>query len=97
MINFFRKGEAVFKSDNVSTISVIKDFLSTEAVKKKIQLDMTCGKIMFCIFNYFPLITLKNITVIKNETILDVYEKIHPQILFQYQKIKQSKIINALR
>lgn len=45
-MNVFRKGEAIFKSDNVSTISVIKDFLSAEAVKKKIQLDIICGKVV---------------------------------------------------
>lgn len=38
------KGEAEFKSDNVSTISILKDCISKEATKKKIQLDIDCGK-----------------------------------------------------
>jgi hypothetical protein len=35
-------GEAEFRSDNISTISILKDFLSKEATKKKIQLDISC-------------------------------------------------------
>jgi len=37
----FRKGEAVFRSDNVSTISILKEGLSKEATKKKIRLDVS--------------------------------------------------------
>ncbi|XP_046325809.1 Bardet-Biedl syndrome 7 protein homolog isoform X2 [Haliotis rufescens] len=37
----YRKGEAVFRSDNISTISILKDVLSKEATKKKIRLDIT--------------------------------------------------------
>ena len=40
----YRKGEAIFKSDNISTISILKDFLTKEATKKKISLDISCGK-----------------------------------------------------
>ena len=32
----------MFKSDNISTISILKDFLTKEATKKKIQLDISC-------------------------------------------------------
>ncbi|XP_041358571.1 Bardet-Biedl syndrome 7 protein homolog isoform X2 [Gigantopelta aegis] len=37
----YRKGEATFRSDNISTISILKDVLSKEATKKKIRLDIT--------------------------------------------------------
>ncbi|XP_074649766.1 BBSome complex member BBS7-like [Tubulanus polymorphus] len=37
----YQKGEAIFKSDNISTISILKDVLSKEATKKKIRLDIT--------------------------------------------------------
>lgn len=37
----YKKGEAIFKSDNVSTISILKDVLSKEATKKKIRLDVS--------------------------------------------------------
>ena len=39
-----RKGEATFRSDNISTISILKDVLTKEATKKKIRLDITFGK-----------------------------------------------------
>jgi hypothetical protein len=35
-------GAGEFKSDNISTISILKDFLTKEATKKKIQLDISC-------------------------------------------------------
>lgn len=37
----YRKGEAVFRSENISTISILKDVLSKEATKKKIRLDIS--------------------------------------------------------
>lgn len=40
---FFRKGEAVFRSDNISTIAILKDVLSKEATNKKIRLDISYG------------------------------------------------------
>ncbi|XP_054846503.1 Bardet-Biedl syndrome 7 protein isoform X1 [Eublepharis macularius] len=38
----YRKGEAYFKSDNISTISILKDVLSKEATKRKINLNISC-------------------------------------------------------
>ncbi|RXN26856.1 Bardet-Biedl syndrome 7 [Labeo rohita] len=40
-INQERKGEANFKSDNISTISILKDVLSKEATKRKINLNIS--------------------------------------------------------
>ncbi|XP_033015685.1 Bardet-Biedl syndrome 7 protein isoform X2 [Lacerta agilis] len=37
-----RKGEGYFKSDNISTISILKDVLSKEATKRKINLNISC-------------------------------------------------------
>jgi hypothetical protein len=39
-----KKGEAIFRSDNISTISILKDVLTKEATKKKISLNITYGK-----------------------------------------------------
>ncbi|XP_012505851.1 PREDICTED: Bardet-Biedl syndrome 7 protein [Propithecus coquereli] len=39
--SIYRKGEGVFKSDNISTISILKDVLSKEATKRKINLNIT--------------------------------------------------------
>nr|CAD7256790.1 unnamed protein product [Timema shepardi] len=38
-----RKGEAEFRSDNISTISILKDILTKEATKKKIKLELLCA------------------------------------------------------
>nr|CAD7202429.1 unnamed protein product [Timema douglasi] len=38
-----RKGEAEFRSDNISTISILKDILTKEATKKKIKLEILCA------------------------------------------------------
>ena len=35
---------ATFQSDNISTISILKDFLTKEATRKKISLDINIGK-----------------------------------------------------
>jgi len=37
----YKQGEASFKSDNISTISILKDVLTKEATKRKIRLDIT--------------------------------------------------------
>ena len=44
----YAKGEAEFKSDNISTISVIKDYLTKEATTRhiKIELQMSESKIL---------------------------------------------------
>nr|XP_053649854.1 Bardet-Biedl syndrome 7 protein-like [Cherax quadricarinatus] len=38
----YESGEAVFKSDNISTISILKDVLTKEATRKKVRLDISC-------------------------------------------------------
>ncbi|XP_060601022.1 Bardet-Biedl syndrome 7 protein homolog isoform X2 [Ruditapes philippinarum] len=37
----YSKGLATFRSDNISTISILKDVLTKEATKKKVRLDIT--------------------------------------------------------
>ncbi|XP_055599136.1 Bardet-Biedl syndrome 7 protein-like [Uranotaenia lowii] len=36
----YGKGEAEYKSDNISTISILKDFITKEATKKRIKLEI---------------------------------------------------------
>ena len=43
-----RKGEGIFRSDNISTISILKDVLSKEATNKKIRLDISYGELVIC-------------------------------------------------
>lgn len=40
----FRKGGATFTSENISTIIILRDILTKEATKRKIKLDVFCGK-----------------------------------------------------
>ena len=42
----YRKGEVTFRSDNISTISVLKEVLSKEATQKKIAIKTTHGTYM---------------------------------------------------
>lgn len=51
LIYKFSKGEGHFKSDNISTISILSDVLSKEATKKKINLNISYGKLTF--MHYF--------------------------------------------
>lgn len=45
------KGEGHFRSDNISTISILSDVLSKEATKKKINLNISYGEYTFiCYF-----------------------------------------------
>lgn len=40
----YSKGQAIFKSDNISTISVIKDFLTKEATTRHIKIEVNLSK-----------------------------------------------------
>jgi Bardet-Biedl syndrome 7 protein len=39
----FRQDEAIFRSENVSTISILKDVMSKKATEKKITLNISYG------------------------------------------------------
>lgn len=41
------RGNAVFKSDNITTIAILKDILSKEATTKKIKLDISSSTLNF--------------------------------------------------
>jgi len=45
------KGQARFRSDNISTISILKDVLTKEATKKKVRLDITYGEIYITLYH----------------------------------------------
>jgi len=49
-----RKGEATFRSDNISTISILKDVLTKEATKKKIRLEISYGQLTVMVTTHFP-------------------------------------------
>lgn len=41
----YSKGAAEFKSDNISTISIIKDFITKEATTRHIKIELLMSKI----------------------------------------------------
>lgn len=43
----YSKGEAEFKSDNVSTISIIKDLVTKEATTKHIKIELLMSKVFW--------------------------------------------------
>jgi len=72
------KGRSEFQSDNLSTIAVIKDFISKEATKKKIRIDLSIKVNDESIKHILKLIDPKlksYITLLKNISLLDgLYE-----------------------
>ncbi|KAI4462734.1 bardet-biedl syndrome 7 protein [Holotrichia oblita] len=73
------KGEAEFKSDNVSTISTLKDFISKEATKKKIKIDVSTNIIDESITHVLKIIDpkLKSHTELSNKiTLLDALHEL---------------------
>ena len=41
--NEFRRGSAIFKSDNLSTITIIRDIITADTTKRDLRVDVTCG------------------------------------------------------
>lgn len=41
----YSKGEAEFRSDNISTVSIIKDFVTKEATTKHIKVELQLSKL----------------------------------------------------
>ncbi|XP_059620344.1 Bardet-Biedl syndrome 7 protein homolog [Phlebotomus argentipes] len=52
----YKKGEAEFKSDNISTISIIKDVLTREITKKRIKLEISTDMNPNCISHILGLV-----------------------------------------
>ncbi|XP_055676710.1 Bardet-Biedl syndrome 7 protein homolog [Lutzomyia longipalpis] len=52
----YKKGEAEFRSDNISTISIIKDVLTREITKKRIKLEISTDMNPNCIGHILKLI-----------------------------------------
>lgn len=42
----YSKGEAEFRSDNISTISIIKDFVTKEATTRHIKIELLMSKLV---------------------------------------------------
>ncbi|GAB1601669.1 Bardet-Biedl syndrome 7 protein homolog isoform X2 [Argonauta hians] len=75
----YSKGEILFRSENISTISILKDFITTEATKKKIHLNITCDvdeNLVPYILNVMHPKMEKQLSLIRNVRILEALEEV---------------------
>jgi len=54
-VTYYRRNQAVIRSDNISTICILKDVLTKEATKKSMRLELACGMIIdyVCLVSVF--------------------------------------------
>eukprot|EP00794_Sanderia_malayensis_P007541 gene7541-8378_t len=95
----YKKGQAIFRADNISTISILKDVLSKEATKKKINLNMSYELNEDSIPNVLKrihpkldhqLLLAKKVQLIDGLKELQVYENDISFLGQEYQEILQS-------
>lgn len=107
----FSKGEGHFRSDNISTISILSDVLSKEATKKKINLNISygkCLKIQFLsllinsfiesnrlILSFFFFFFFN--TDISDESVSHTLNMIHPKLEYQLLLARKVQLIDALK
>ena len=90
-----RKGEVVFRSDNMSTISVLKDVLSKEATQKKITVQISHGIFIQCSFSIVhPIFIYKELD---DQSIPHMLELIFPKLEDQVMLAKNVQLIDALQ
>jgi Bardet-Biedl syndrome 7 protein len=73
----YRKDEAIFKSESVATLSILKQFVTKEATTRNTKINI-------------------NLTI-KDETINDVLNMMHPKVDYQLAIAKKVKLIEALQ
>ncbi|CAI9732051.1 Bardet-Biedl syndrome 7 protein homolog isoform X1 [Octopus vulgaris] len=92
----YSKGEILFRSENISTISILKDFITTEATKKKIHLTITCdvdNNLVPYVLNIMhpkmeeQLRLARNVKILEALEELQVHEKDLSFLSEEYQKI----------
>lgn len=93
--NFCRKGEVIFRSDNMSTISVLKDVLSKEATQKKIIVQISHGNILCYMF--IQLYNVLSYIELDDKSIPHMLELIFPKLEDQVMLAKNVQLIDALQ
>uniref|UniRef100_G3PWM5 Bardet-Biedl syndrome 7 protein homolog n=1 Tax=Gasterosteus aculeatus aculeatus TaxID=481459 RepID=G3PWM5_GASAC len=78
------KGEGHFKSDNISTISILNDVLSKEATKRKINLNISY--VLFI-----------NLSDINDDSVSHTLKMIHPKLEYQLVLARKVQLIDALK
>ncbi|KAJ8951664.1 hypothetical protein NQ318_012205 [Aromia moschata] len=72
----YLKGEAEFRSDNVSTISILKDALTIEATKKKIKIDINTDETVNYVLKLLEEKLLLYQKLTKEVSLLDALEEL---------------------
>jgi hypothetical protein len=74
----YKQNEASFKSENVSTISILKDVLTKKATDKKVVLNINLGKLIIIFVDLIFIIHLDAKNKLRNITgIYCLYFKVH--------------------
>ncbi len=92
-----RNGEALFYSENVSTISIIKDFISKKATEKKVILNINLGNFLRHrpkTFSFFHMAT--HLETNPDSTAFTL-RCIHPMIDYHMVLAKKVHLIDALK
>lgn len=88
----YSKGNAEFKSDNISTISMIKDFLTKEATTRHIKIEVNLSMAKFL---HFPLIIF-NFSDINDASIEHFISLVEPKLQSYNDMERNHKILQAL-
>lgn len=101
----YSKGEGHFKSDNISTISILSDVLSKEATKRKINLNISYGGLGDCVIpadrincdklNHVQLASL--FPDINDDSVSHTLKMIHPKLEYQLLLARKVQLIDALK
>lgn len=107
----FSKGEGHFRSDNISTISILSDVLSKEATKRKINLNISyggCIVILYqCLFQSLIyrtqpcsnclLFYFLHLPDINDDSVSHTLKMIHPKLEYQLLLARKVQLIDALK
>lgn len=96
-MEYFRKGEVTFRSENVTTISIVKEFITKEATKRRSKLEIQLSKLLEIrvILNSLHTNCL-NVTDVNNASVSYMIDMISP-LLRKYGTINDEyQMINNL-
>ena len=88
-------------SDNISTISILKDFLTKEATRKRIPLDINIGKIstgVVTVCSHNPKrLSILSYADVDDSSVIHTLQLLHPKLEAQLLLAKQVALIEPLK
>jgi hypothetical protein len=85
-----RNGSATFKSDNLSTISILEEFLTREATKKNVSLITTPS------MNSIVIAISSHVADVNFDSVAYTLSRIHPKLEAQLMLAKKVELLPAL-